>query len=391
MPLIEMLPYLSLQSMVSLLMVFAVGLVAALALLGLRFARRGPARFWLAPSFVTLAWLPLVAGASLAALGVVRVAEAAALVGTGSIAAIQAGLMEAELPLLLGLLGTAGVAGLGLALLAVGRSGQAASPSPESASFVPPAVAVALSVISLGLGLGVPAVAHWLTTSPSGAATFARALAWTAAGVALLVLVSAFTLALRAPRGSAPARTCSLSLGALGALVACALATAVAGAVWLQRTPLSEGTSVSTAPVELPRVHPTEPPPVEADIASQALAPAPARVASTPIPPTSGPGAAGTPVDPLRVGGTIREPKKLKNVAPGYPPAALRARVQGTVILECLIGADGRVARVKVLRGVPLLDEAAMEAVRQWEYEPTQVNGVPVPVIMTVTVNFKLS
>ena len=224
-------------------------------------------------------------------------------------------------------------------------------------------------MISLGLGLAVPAVAHWLTTSPSIVATFARALAWIAAGVALLVFVAAFTLALRAPRGSAPARTRALSLGAPGALVAFALASAVVGTVWLQRAPLSEGPAVPTAP----------------------LAPAPARVAPTPIPPTSRPGAAGTPVDPLRVGGTIREPKKLKNVPPGYPPAALQARVQGTVILECRIGADGRVDRVKVLRGVPLLDEAAMEAVRQWEYEPTQVDGVPVPVIMTVTVNFKLS
>ena len=182
----------------------------------------------------------------------------------------------------------------------------------------------------------------------------------------------------------------ALSLGTLGALVACALATAVAGTVWLQRAPLSEGTAVATEPVESPESSGGAGP-VEGDLASEPLAPAPARVAPTPIPPTSRPGAAGTPVDPLRVGGTIREPKKLKNVPPAYPPAALQARVQGTVILECRIGADGRVARVKVLRGVPLLDEAAMEAVRQWEYEPTQVNGVPVPVIMTVTVNFKLS
>ena len=65
--------------------------------------------------------------------------------------------------------------------------------------------------------------------------------------------------------------------------------------------------------------------------------------------------------------------------------------MQGRVILECLIGTDGRIARVKVLRSVPLLDEAATEAVRQWQYEPTLVNGVPVPVIMTVTVNFNLS
>lgn len=129
--------------------------------------------------------------------------------------------------------------------------------------------------------------------------------------------------------------------------------------------------------------------PVESDLASEPPAPAPERVASTPTPPRSRPAAAAAPVQPLRVGGTIREPKKLKNVPPAYPPAAIQARLQGTVILECQIGEDGRVARVKVLRGVPLLDEAATEAVRQWEYELTLLNGVPVPVIMTV--NFKLS
>jgi protein TonB len=64
--------------------------------------------------------------------------------------------------------------------------------------------------------------------------------------------------------------------------------------------------------------------------------------------------------------------------------------VQGTVILECTIGPDGRVTGVEVKRGAPLLDGAAREAVRQWVYEPTRINGVPVPVVMTVTVNFEL-
>jgi protein TonB len=65
--------------------------------------------------------------------------------------------------------------------------------------------------------------------------------------------------------------------------------------------------------------------------------------------------------------------------------------VQGVVILECTVGTDGKVTDVRVLRGIPLLTEAAMDAVRQWVYEPTVLNGIPVPVIMTVTVNFKLS
>ena len=97
------------------------------------------------------------------------------------------------------------------------------------------------------------------------------------------------------------------------------------------------------------------------------------------------------PPTAVRVGGNIKEPKKLKNVAPAYPDIAKQARVQGVVILECTISPQGKVTDVKVLRGIPLLDAAAIEAVKQWVYSPTLLNGVPVPVIMTVTVNFRLS
>src|SRR6185369_4651974 len=99
---------------------------------------------------------------------------------------------------------------------------------------------------------------------------------------------------------------------------------------------------------------------------------------------------AEVPKGPVRVGGKISEPKKTRNVAPTYPEIAKRARVQGTVILEATISPQGRVTDVKVLRGIPMLDEAAMGAVRQWTYSPTLLNGVPVPVIMSVTVNFRL-
>lgn len=100
---------------------------------------------------------------------------------------------------------------------------------------------------------------------------------------------------------------------------------------------------------------------------------------------------APAPTQPLRIGGSIKEPRKLKNVSPEYPSIAKQARVQGVVILECNIGAQGKVTEVKVLRSIPLLDNAALTAVRQWEYEPTLLNGTPVPVVMTVTVNFKLN
>ena len=97
------------------------------------------------------------------------------------------------------------------------------------------------------------------------------------------------------------------------------------------------------------------------------------------------------PREPLPVGGDVIPPKRTKSVNPDYPAVARAARVAGVVILEAVIGADGRVTDVRVLRSVPLLDEAALSAVRQWEYTPTLLNGVPVPVVMTITVTFTLN
>ncbi len=99
---------------------------------------------------------------------------------------------------------------------------------------------------------------------------------------------------------------------------------------------------------------------------------------------------AGRSTEPIRIGGDIRPPTKVRQVDPVYPPEAQTARVQGVVILEASISSTGEVSDVEVLRSVPLLDEAAAAAVRQWRYEPTLVDGVPVPVLMTVTVNFML-
>jgi len=59
------------------------------------------------------------------------------------------------------------------------------------------------------------------------------------------------------------------------------------------------------------------------------------------------------------------------------------------VIVEATIGPDGKVIDAKVLRSIPLLDQAALDAVQQWEYTPVLLNGVPVPVVITVTINFK--
>jgi TonB family protein len=100
--------------------------------------------------------------------------------------------------------------------------------------------------------------------------------------------------------------------------------------------------------------------------------------------------ATAQPVQPVRVGGNVPPPKKVKDVRPAYPAVAQSARVQGVVIIEATIGPDGHVQEARVLRSIPLLDASALEAVRQWEFTPTMLNGVPVPVIMTVTVNYTL-
>ena len=100
--------------------------------------------------------------------------------------------------------------------------------------------------------------------------------------------------------------------------------------------------------------------------------------------------ASGNQEKRIRVGGEIKEPKKIKDVKPVYPEDAEKAGIQGIVILETIIGTDGSVQEAKILRGVAQLDKAALDAVIQWRYTPTLLNGEPVEIVMTVTVSFKL-
>jgi protein TonB len=93
---------------------------------------------------------------------------------------------------------------------------------------------------------------------------------------------------------------------------------------------------------------------------------------------------------PVRVGGNIPPPKKVKDVKPVYPAIAQSARVQGIVIIETTISETGKVVDARVLRSIPLLDGAALAAVMQWEFTPTLLNGEPTAIIMSVTVNFTL-
>jgi protein TonB len=93
----------------------------------------------------------------------------------------------------------------------------------------------------------------------------------------------------------------------------------------------------------------------------------------------------------VRVGGEIVPPKKIKDVKPVYPSEALQAKVSGIVIIEATIGIDGRVTDARIIRSIPILDEAALTAVRQWEFTPTILAGQPTPIIMSVTINFQLN
>jgi protein TonB len=93
---------------------------------------------------------------------------------------------------------------------------------------------------------------------------------------------------------------------------------------------------------------------------------------------------------PIRAVGEIKQPKCIKRVEPAYPEIARQARVEGVVIVEATTDIYGRVQSAKVLKSIALLDQAAVDAVRQWVYEPMVINGRPRGVIFSVSVIFKL-
>jgi TonB family protein len=95
----------------------------------------------------------------------------------------------------------------------------------------------------------------------------------------------------------------------------------------------------------------------------------------------------------IRVGGNVQQANLIHQVKPDYPEALREAGIEGTVSLEAIIGKDGTVLDHRVLNtwANPALVEAAVEAIKQWGYKPTLLNGEPVEVVTTVTVNFRLS
>ena len=121
-------------------------------------------------------------------------------------------------------------------------------------------------------------------------------------------------------------------------------------------------------------------------LASSPIAAAPPALAPPPPPPP--PPKAATPVEPVRVGGNVKEPRPIRTIPPVYPPLASKARISGTVVLEATLTAQGTVEQIRVISGHPLLVQAAIECVKQWVYEPSYLNGEPVPVILTAKVHF---
>jgi protein TonB len=96
------------------------------------------------------------------------------------------------------------------------------------------------------------------------------------------------------------------------------------------------------------------------------------------------------PAAPVRVADLPVMPRKVVDVLPAYPEIARVARVEGTIIMEAVLDTNGRVTQLRVLKSVPMLDQAAVSAVRQWRYTPSLYGGHPVSVLMTITVRFAL-
>jgi protein TonB len=115
-------------------------------------------------------------------------------------------------------------------------------------------------------------------------------------------------------------------------------------------------------------------------------------VITTPaLPPPKPTPHAATPSAPIRVGGTVQMAKLIRKVIPEYPPLARAARISGVVHLIGTIGKDGTIRNLQLIGGHPMLARAALQAVEQWVYEPTLLNGEPVEVIAPIEVSFTLA
>jgi protein TonB len=114
-------------------------------------------------------------------------------------------------------------------------------------------------------------------------------------------------------------------------------------------------------------------------------------IAAPPPPPPPPPADVSKPPTRIRIGGNVQAALLIHEVRPVYPAVARQAHVGGVVELKAIIGRDGTVQNLVLVSGQPLLVEAAMQAVKQWVYKPTFLDGVPVEVVTEVSVNFHLT
>ena len=188
------------------------------------------------------------------------------------------------------------------------------------------------------------------------------------------------------------------------AVAACALVAALGSGAWgavhafpLSRTVTVSGTHGSSHDLNLPADQATpsqtRPTPGQLPPPPPPSPPRDTRPAPPPPPPQDIPESFRNALErlhPIRIGGDIKQPMKIRDVRPVYPDDAMAAKVMGVVIVEAIIDPDGTIADARIVRSVPMLDDAALSAVRQWKFTTTLLNGEPAAVIMTVTVNFTL-
>ncbi len=152
-------------------------------------------------------------------------------------------------------------------------------------------------------------------------------------------------------------------------------------------------TPASTTPVYETQEAPSSPAGTTAGtlggVSAGVLSEAPRSTLSAPVLAAKTPESA--PVKRVRVAARVAEANLIHDVAPQYPPDAGRARIEGTVVLMAVIGKDGNVEDVRVESGLPMLAQAAVDAVKQWRYRPYMLNGEPVEVDSRITINFTLS
>jgi protein TonB len=363
---------------VAVIVVLAATLACFLGVVGLRFLRRGAARFWTVPASTALVLFPAVLGAGLTAILFRQTLSTLTLTVSGGRAALAGSSAEAILPLVFGL---PSAAMLAFVAMVVTATGSARAEDGEPGGTALHAGALAAGALAAGLVVLVLGMVAAVNTAPGVTDSSLMRLRLSLPGSVVLaaaLCVLALVTVLRAPRTAAPSSVKLLSVSALALSGLGALA-----GIWMvqgqMRCLMHTGLTGLPCGVEPPVPEASAPREEGADLSAVGSASAPAS------------GGAMEEGVPVRVGGGIRQPRKLEHVNPAYPDIARQARVQGVVILECTIGRDGRITEVKVLRGIPLLDAAAVDAVKQWVYEPTLVNGVPARVIMTVTVSFKLS